>query len=143
MSSLTRWNPLEEISAKWPREFFGRLRPSGELSVEWNPRCSMTETPTEIVVHAELPGVDTKDIDISVTDSTLTIKGEKRSEKTIEENGETYNERFFGGFERQMSIPEVDQDNISATMKDGVLEVKLPKSATPKAAPKKVEIKAG
>lgn len=143
MSALTRWNPIEEIMTMWPRSIFGRFEPSSEMSLNWNPRCDVTEDEANVIVHAELPGVDPKDIEVSVTDSTLTIRGEKRSEKTEEKKGETYSERFFGSFERRLAIPEVDQSRIEAKVKDGVLEVTLPKVAVTKPEPLKIEVKAG
>jgi HSP20 family protein len=75
----------------------------------------------------------------------LTLRGEKRSERKEEEKGRTYSERFFGSFERRLAIPEsVDVDRIEAKLKDGVLEVTLPKRAPePKEPGRKIEIKAG
>jgi HSP20 family protein len=143
MTTLTRWNPFEELAALWPREVFGRLRPNGELSLEWNPRCDVSDNGSQVVVHAELPGVEAKDIEVSVLDSSLTIRGEKKVEKTEERDGQTYSERFFGSFERSLAIPEVDQSRIEAVLKDGVLEVRLPKAEKPVREPHKVEIKAG
>lgn len=143
MSALTRWNPIEEIMTMWPRGIFSRIEPSSELSLAWNPRCDVTEDDSTVVIHAELPGVEAKDIEVSVSDSTLTIRGEKRSEKTEEKQGETYSERFFGSFERRLAIPEVDQTKIEAKVKDGVLEVTMPKVAVPKPEPHKIEVKTG
>ncbi len=150
MTALTRWNALADIERLWPRDLFardlfGRALSDGGLAVEWSPRCDMDETDKEIVIHVELPGVDAKDMEVSVSDSMLTVRGEKRTEKKDEQNGHKYSERFFGSFERSLTIPPgVDQTKIEAAMKDGVLEVHLPKTAPePVKAPQKIEIKAG
>ena len=144
MTSLTRWNPFDEIAALWPRDLFSRIQPGGAVSVAWSPRCDVNETEDEIIVHAELPGVDPKDIDVSVQDSMLVVRGEKHSEKTEEHGGRHYQERFFGSFERSLTIPvEVEQDKIRATMKDGVLEVHLPRAKKVAVEVKKISVTAG
>lgn len=71
MTSLTRWNPFDELLTTLPRSLFGRdflagLQPGGELKLEWNPRCDVTESDGEVVVHVELPGVEAKDMDVSI-----------------------------------------------------------------------------
>ena len=148
-ANLTRWNPFAELERMWPRELFGgdlfgRVRPNGDLAVEWSPRCDVTEEDGTIVVHAELPGVDAKDMDVSIEESRLVIRGEKRTEKKSEEKGKTYSERFFGSFERMIAIPEgVDPAKIEAKMKDGVLEVRVPKPAVAKPETKKIEVRVG
>jgi HSP20 family protein len=150
MTSLIRRNPFEELSSLlprdffyWPRDLFSKLAPDGGLAVEWSPRCDMTETEDEIIVHAELPGVDTKDMEVSVREGMLYVRGEKRTEKKEEEKGRTYSERFFGSFERALSIPaNVDEEKIEARLKDGVLEVHMPKVAPSKPAEKKIAISA-
>jgi HSP20 family protein len=86
MAALTRWNPFDEIASLWPRDLFnrdvlGRVQPDGGLMVEWSPRCDVTDTETEIIVHAELPGVEAKDMEVTMREGILTVKGEKRTEK--------------------------------------------------------------
>ena len=143
MTSLIRWNPLEELQSLWPRELFGRLLPEGRLAMEWSPRCDMTEKDDEIVVHAELPGVDAKDMEVTVREGMLHLRGEKRTQKEEKENGRTYSERFFGSFERALSIPaNVAEEKIEAKLKDGVLEVHLPKVAPSKPTERKIAISA-
>jgi HSP20 family protein len=108
----------------------------------WNPALDVSETPKQVVVKAELPGMDPKDIDISLHDNVLTLKGERKQEK--EEKEENYHrvERSYGSFMRSFRLPaEVAADKVNATYKDGVLTVKLNKTA--KSAAKKIEIKAG
>jgi HSP20 family protein len=143
MTSLVRWNPFEEFGSLVPREWLARFGFPAETA--WSPRCDVTERDDAIVVHAELPGVDVKDMEVTVENGVLTLRGEKRSERKEEEKGRTYSERFFGSFERRLAIPEsVDVDRIEAKLKDGVLEVTLPKRAPePKEPGRKIEIKAG
>jgi HSP20 family protein len=147
MAGLIRRTPFEDLTNLWPRDFFSRdffakLQPDGGLAVDWSPRCDVTETDTEILVHAELPGVEQKDMEVTIKDGVLTLKGEKRTEKREDEKGRTYSERFFGSFSRALAIPtNVDETMIEATLKDGVLEVHMPKAAPVTPAATKIEIK--
>jgi HSP20 family protein len=142
MTGLIRRHPFDEITSLWPRDLFARFG-AGPLSMEWSPRCDVTESDDALVVHAELPGVEAKDMDVSIHEGVLTVRGEKRTERTEEAKGRSYSERFFGSFERRIALPAtVDEDKIDATLKDGVLEVRLPKSApAPPPEARKVEIK--
>jgi len=144
MASLTRWNPFEELVNIWPRDLFSRLEPGGALAVEWNPRCDVTEAEDAIIVHAEIPGVEPGDLEVTVRNSTLSVRGEKRGVKKEEAKGRSYSERFFGSFERLITIPStVDATKIDATLKDGVLEVRLPKVKPSLPEETKIAIKAG
>jgi HSP20 family protein len=149
MTALTRWNPFTDIERLLPRDmfardFFGRFLPDGGVAVEWSPRCDIDETDQEIVVHVELPGVEAKDMEVSVSDSMLTLRGEKRTEKKEDKGGRKYSERFFGSFERSLSIPSsVDESKVEARLRDGVLEVHMPKTAPVTPASKKIEITPG
>lgn len=143
MTGLVRWNPFEELVNLWPRDLFSRIEPGCSLAVEWNPRCAVTEAEDAIVVHAELPGVAADDMEVTVSGSTLRIRGEKRGEKKEEAKGRSYSERFFGSFERILTIPaSVDAAKIEATLKDGVLEVKLPRVTPAEPAEKKIKVQA-
>jgi HSP20 family protein len=107
---------------------------------EWMPAFDLSETENAIVVKAELPGMDVKDIDIALTDGLLTIKGERKLEK--EDKKEDYHriERQFGSFSRSLNLGErVKADGIEAAYKDGILTVTLPKAEESK--PKKIEVK--
>jgi HSP20 family protein len=104
----------------------------------------VTEVDDAIIVHAELPGVKTEDMEVTVRDSTLFVRGEKRGVKKEEAKGRTYSERFFGSFERLITIPStVDATMIDATLKDGVLEVRLPKVKPTVPEETKINIKTG
>jgi HSP20 family protein len=110
---------------------------------EFNPQVDVTEDEKEIKIAAELPGIDEKDIDLSVTRDTLTIKGEKKEEK--EDNGKNYYrmERSYGSFYRVIPLPvEVETDKISAHYKKGILKIKIPKTAKAIEEKKKITIKA-
>lgn len=141
MTSLMRRNPFEELVNLFPRDLFGGEK-ARTLSMEWSPRCDVTETDAAIVIHAELPGVDVADMEVTIAEGVLTIRGEKTSEKKEAADNRTYRERFFGSFERSLAIPAgVDEAAIAANLKDGVLEVRLPKSEVVKPEARKVEIK--
>jgi HSP20 family protein len=104
------------------------------------PVIDISETEKEYVITSEIPGVDAKDLDVTLTDGILTIKGEKKQEN--EENEENYHriERRYGSFERSFRIPEkVKTDKLDATYKDGVFKLSLPKAEVVEA--KKIEVK--
>jgi HSP20 family protein len=106
----------------------------------FTPAFDVSETENELIVKAEIPGMDKKDIDIHLTDGLLTIKGEKKHEK--EDKTENYHriERSYGAFSRSMRLPfDVETDKVDATYKDGVLKVTLPKSTSAKQ--KRIEVK--
>ena len=105
----------------------------------WMPNIDVSENDKEIVVRAELPGMDKKDIDISLTDGILTIKGEKKTETKEENEHYHLTERRYGSFCRTLKMPEeVVIKKVDATYKDGILRVTCPKAE--KAAPKKITV---
>ncbi len=107
----------------------------------WAPAFDVFETDDEVTVRAEIPGVDPRDIDVSIAGDRLTISGEKK-EETEEKSGGVYrSERRFGRFERSVAIPAgVDADKIVAEHANGVLTIRLPRSK--KAKPKRIAITA-
>jgi len=108
----------------------------------FTPRIDVTESEKEINVAAELPGIDEKDIDLTVTRDSLTIKGEKKEER--EDNGKDYYrmERSYGSFSRTIPLPvEVETDHASASYKKGILSIKIPKSARAIEEKKKIAVK--
>lgn len=105
-------------------------------------RLDVKETDQAIEVHAELPGVDEKDVQLELADNVLTIKGEKRQDKQEQDKGYYLVERAYGAFLRRVPLPvEVDEDKVEARFKNGVLTVTLPKSPTVEAKTRKIEIK--
>jgi HSP20 family protein len=112
------------------------------LATPFTPHIDVSETDKEIRVSAELPGMDEKDIDVSLTRDALTIKGEKKQE--TEDKGKDYYrmERSYGSFTRSIPLPiEVETDKVQATFKKGVLEITLPKTAKAIQETKKIPVK--
>ena len=108
----------------------------------FSPQVNMAESDKDIRVTAELPGMDEKDIDISISKNTLTIKGEKKEEKEEEEKDYYYAERSFGAFRRVISLPcEIDTKKVDASFKKGVLTITLPKIVPSEAEVKKISVK--
>jgi len=143
---LTPWRPFEfdrirrEMDRLWDSFLEGRPMRRAEDGREWLPSIDVSETKNELVIKAELPGLDPKDIDISMNNGYLTIKGEKKHEK--EEKDENYHliERSYGSFTRSVRLPrEVQNDKITASFKNGVLRITLPKSE--EAKKKEIKIK--
>lgn len=114
--------------------------PSRErVETAWRPAVDIKETEENFLIRADVPGVDPKDIELTVENNVLTIKGERHSEHTSEEDGCHRTERFVGSFERKFTLPDtVDAEQISANGKNGVLEVRLPKRAA--SQPKRITI---
>jgi len=108
-----------------------------------NPAVDISEKEKEFEISAELPGMSEKDIEVKVSNGNLMIKGEKKEEKEEHEKDYHLSERRYGSFVRSFAVPEgVEVDKIEAAFVNGVLKVKLPKSAQAKASEKKIEVKA-
>jgi HSP20 family protein len=106
------------------------------------PSLDMREGDGEVTVTAELPGVDEKDIFVTVNPDSITIKGEKKFEKKGGEKDRWYVERSYGSFQRTLPLPcEVDRERTEASFKKGVLEVHMPKSSVAKSQARHVPIK--
>jgi HSP20 family protein len=106
----------------------------------WSPSCDIYETKNEIVVKAEIPGVKKEDIKLSLQENVLTLTGERKFEEETKKENYVRVERGYGSFMRSFTLPSyVDVKKIGAEFKDGLLEVKLPKSEETK--PKEIEIK--
>lgn len=139
--SLIRWNPLGELDdlfARFPRGLYPRQMLTEET--EWRPAANITENGKEYTIRADLPDVKKDDIDVSVANGVLTLSGERRYEKTSEDEKEHRRETFHGTFQRSFALPEdVDVEGIKADTKDGVLIIHLPKQAAKQ--PRSVKIK--
>lgn len=144
-----RHSPFRELT-RMEREmddlfgrFFGgspRFREEAE-ALEWSPAIDVVDRKDELVLRADLPGLTEKDIDITVQDSTLRLSGQRAEEKETKEEDYYCSERWTGSFSRMLTLPSgINADKISASFKNGVLEVHLPK--TKQAEGKRVEIKA-
>ena len=104
-------------------------RGSQENISSFAPSLDLREKDDRFVVRADVPGIDKKDIDISVIGNTLMIKGERKSEERQDEKGYYYTERVFGTFHRSVELPvEVDSEKVTASYKDNVLEVTVPRN---------------
>ena len=111
------------------------------VEMGWAPAIEVFEKEDRFVVKAELPGMTEEDIDISVVDETLTIKGERKAETEVKEEDYYCCERSYGNFSRSIALPStVDAKKIEASYEDGVLEVNIPKAAEVK--PKKISVSA-
>ena len=111
--------------------------------IGWVPAMDIVETPKEFTLTAELPGLDEKNVDVSIEDGVMTISGEKIEERKEEEDKKVYlYERSYGSFHRSFALPTaVDSANIAAEFSKGVLKVHLPKNGEAKPKGRKVEIK--
>ncbi len=139
MRVLMPWTGMAAVRREMDRLFDRFLEPRwDELEgvKEWWPKIDMSETKDAIVVKAEIPGVEQNDIQVLLQEQILTIKGEKRHEK--EEKDEHFHrvERSYGAFTRTVTLPvAADAEKVSATFKDGVLTVTLPKTPAAKGTP--------
>ncbi len=145
---LARRGPWAEL-ARMEREmedlfsrFFGDVaaRWRGDTRV-WSPEIDLIDRKDEIVLRADLPGLEQKDIEVTVQEGTLTIRGARKEEREEKDEDYYFAERWAGSFARTVALPAgIDADKVRATFKNGVLEVHLPKTA--KAQEKKIEVKA-
>ena len=145
MADLMKWKPFHSLM----RDFFDDLDPFFKdrrslmgSNFDFSPRMDLKETDDELQLLVDTPGMQKKDIDISVDDGVLTVKGERKEqdERTTKE-GYVHTERYFGTFERRVRLPEnVDIDNLKAEYNDGVLTVKAPKKEIEKPETKKIEV---
>jgi HSP20 family protein len=143
-TGLTRWETDMDrmmddffgrrMRAWWPERWLGR---ETEVTA---PSVDVYEEKDDIIVKAELPGMDKNDIEVNISDSQLTLKGEKKKEEKVEEENYYRCERSYGAFFRTLELPStVQADKIKASFKNGVLEVRLPK--TEEAKSKEIKIK--
>jgi HSP20 family protein len=150
--TVTPWRPFMDL-ARWERDmmedFFGRrMRPlwparffgSGEMEFI-APTIDVYEEKDNLVVKAELPGIDKDNIKLNLTDHTLTIKGEKKKEEEVNRENYYRSERSYGSFVRTVELPtDVHADRVKASFKNGVLEVRMPKTEQAKAKEIKVNV---
>ena len=152
---LIPWRPLTEMS-RWEREMermFGDFL-GGNLRPFWDerwwpardleisaPAVDLYEENDEIVAKADLPGMGKGDIEVNIDDHQLTIKGEKKKEEEVQEKDYYRSERFYGSFARVLDLPsEVQVEKAQASFKNGVLEIRLPKTEEAKKK-KKIKVK--
>ncbi len=150
--AIKRWEPTKSMEKFFedmfeenlPSRFlrrFPRFKWMTEFQAAW-PAVDMFDKTDEVVVKAEVPGIDKKNIKISVSDNVLTIKGEMKKEEEVREEDYYYSERSYGSFSRSLTLPaKVVEGKITAEFKDGILEVHLPKAAESKPKEIKVDVK--
>lgn len=143
---LTTWDPfrdLDEMVSRYsPFYRTGLLRQikEGAKDFTWSPAADITETPTEYLVKADLPGVDKKDVHITVENGQLRITGERTTAKEAKDENEIRIERFHGTFSRTFALPDdADPAHIRADSSNGALTVHIPKK-TKGAKPAKIEV---
>ncbi|MEC4684398.1 MAG: Hsp20/alpha crystallin family protein [Nitrospirota bacterium] len=142
--------PFEEVE-RWFEDVF--RRPFSLLGPSWLPRLRFPELEEiapvvdifeegdNVVVKAELPGIKKEDVDVSLTDNSITISGEKKKEEKVEKKNYYRLERSYGSFTRTFRLPaEVQSDKAKAKFKDGILEIKVPKTEEAKKREKKVKV---
>lgn len=133
--------PVAQLRGELDRalsEAFGDLVGSRE-PLRWSPSLDVSESDEEITVSVEVPGVDAKELDITVSGNVLTISGEKRKETEERQGGVCRAERSYGAFRRSVTLPDsLDSEKVSAEYENGVLTVHLPKTA--KAVAKRIPV---
>jgi HSP20 family protein len=143
--SISRWDPFRDLMSiqNELNRLFGRTYAGSEIGTAgaWVPPLDIFETEDRFVVKLELPGIDPQDVEVSVEDSTLSIRGERRFYADVDEESFHRVERRFGQFLRALSLPTTaDAERIEASFDKGVLTVEVPK--VEQAKPKKITVKA-
>ena len=146
--ALVRWKPLgdfvdirDEIDRLFDTFLPAKFQAEYPVTTAWAPRVDVAETDNEVVVSTELPGVERKDVKLSVEDNLLTIGGEKKQEKETKEKNYHCVERRYGTFSRSFTLPtRIQADKVKATFKDGILTIKLPKAEEAKTKEIPIEI---
>ncbi|WP_446009067.1 Hsp20/alpha crystallin family protein [Candidatus Electrothrix sp.] len=136
-------NEMDQRFEQMFREFgMGPPRLSNMANGMLKPTLDLSASENEYIVNVEIPGVDEKNLKIEVEKNTMIIRGEKKQEKEEKEKSYYRQERFYGSFQRILSLPEdADQDGIKATFKQGVLNITMPRKALPKADVRQIAIK--
>ena len=144
--AIVRWEPFRDLLTT-QREYVRLLKEafspmSGETEVStrsWAPPVDIYETEDAIVLKAELPGIDPKDVEVRVEDNTLYLKGERKYEKEVNEQNYHRIERSYGSFARSFSLPNsISAEKVKAEYKDGLLTLTIPKRE--EAKPKTIKI---
>lgn len=138
------WSLLNQLQGEMNRRLDPRARfaddDSSLATSDWVPAVDIKEEDERYVIHADIPGVEAKDIEVNMEDGILSIRGERKFENEEEREGYKRVERVRGSFYRRFSMPDgADADAISAKCKDGVLEIVIPKQV--KVLPKRIEVK--
>jgi HSP20 family protein len=141
---MVRWEPFGEFDTLFTRlvPSLRRLQLEGSgKKLDWAPSADISETDKEFVIRAELPAVNKEDVQVTLDDGMLTIKGERKQHK--DDKNEKFHrvESFYGSFERSFSLPDnTNADTIRCESKDGILTVHIPKTETPKQKAKQITV---
>ena len=135
MSNVVRWNPYDELQrvrdeiAGIFAPFFGWAGRGEPLPGRFTPSVDVTETPSEVVIRAEVPGVDPQQLEVHLSEDTLTLRGRVEEQREENETGFRRVERRYGAFERSISMPvPVRHQEARASCRNGVLEIHVPKA---------------
>lgn len=148
--AIRRWEPwdfdifsdFERLRREIDRMFEDFLPVRREKETIFHPRIDLYETDNELILKAELPGLKKENIDITVTEDEVHLKGEKKEELETKKENYLRREMCYGKFERVVSLPtEVDPERVEAEFKDGILEIKMPKKEEAKRKVRKIELK--
>ncbi|HEY6292752.1 MAG TPA: Hsp20/alpha crystallin family protein [Terriglobia bacterium] len=151
--AIVRWEPFRELLTTQDRlnqlfnQTFGQAFGSEGQELgnrAWAPAVDIYETEQNLVIKAELPGIDPKDVEVRVENQTLFIRGERKSEKDLKEGSYHRVERTYGAFSRSFTLPAtVNTENVTAEYKDGVLTLKLAKREEAKPKTIKIQVSEG
>lgn len=145
--AIIRWDPFRDLVTlreKMNRLFEDAASSRGEekdlVASSWTPSVDIYETENEVILTAELPGIEDKDITLKIDDNTLTIKGERKFEKEAKEENYHRIERAYGSFYRSFGLPRyIEQEKIKAKHEHGILKVTMPKKHESKPVSIKIE----
>jgi HSP20 family protein len=143
MAKIMRWDPYRTLQSQIDRLFENTLfhqQPGNTPALTaWAPNVDIRETPNELVLEADLPGLEEKDLDVRVENNMLTIGGERKFESKVSEDDYMRLERSYGSFSRSFALPPtVEPEKIRAEYRNGVLSVRLPKRE--EAKPKQIKV---
>jgi len=140
---LSNWSSIDRLASF--RDEVNRLfdftwpSPDSGLFSGWSPALDVADDKDNLVVKVELPGMKKEDINLSLHDGVLTVSGERKHEREAKEGGTFRSERYFGKFQRSVTLPSaVDANKVNASYKDGILTVELPKAE--EAKPKQIAV---
>lgn len=144
--AIVRWEPFRDLLTTQDRfnrlfnDHFANAFGGDQLNAKgWTPAVDIYETDQNLVIKAELPGIDPKDLEVRVEDGTLYLKGERKYEREVKEESYHRVERSYGSFARTFSLPRtINTEDIKADYKDGILTLTMPKRE--EAKPKTVKI---
>ena len=146
--AIVKYNPCRELRTMqdqmnrmldmaWNREFGEELKEG-----VWQPPVDIYEDEHSVIIKAEVPDVEQKDIEVKIENGTLTLRGERKHSSDIRKENYYRVERYFGQFQRSFSLPQtIDQDKVQATCDKGILTITLPKREETKPKPISIEVK--